>query len=377
MSFKTFFFAGGGTGGHIYPNIAVAEKIIQSRPNAKIHFFCSERDIDLQILSKTNFACTRLPAKQFSPKPKKLIDFIKGFTKSTKIARGKILQSDNSVVTGSGGFAAAPVCWAAHKLKVPIKLVNTDMIPGRANKIIARWADEIFVQFEQTAKFFAGTKAAVTVTGCPLRSSFDKPNPSEIKSKLGLDEDKKILLVTGASSGAKTINDTVCALLGQLEKFADDWQIVHLAGNANFKEVKEKYTDAKITHKVLDYCETIADLLSAAELGIGRSGAVSIAEYAVSRLPMICMPYPHHNDMHQYLNAGALVEAGAAVVVDDLPDAVDRPFDFAQDRKEWLWEELERLMGDDKEREQMRKNAKAIAVRDAARKIAEKLNADT
>ena len=365
MKSKTFFFAGGGTGGHIYPNIAVAEKIIQTQPNAKVHFFCSERDIDLQILSKTNFTYTALPAKQFSLKPRKLIGFLAGFKSSAKIAREKILQSDNPVVIGSGGFAAAPVCWAAHKLKVPVKLINTDIIPGRANKIIARWADEIFVQFEQTARYFARTKAVVTVTGCPLRSSFDNPNPSAIRSKLGLDEDKKILLVTGASSGAKSINDTVCALLGQLEEFADDWQIVHLAGNANFQEVKEKYADVKMTHKVLDYCETIADLLSAAELGIGRSGAVSVAEFIACGLPMICMPYPHHKDMHQYLNAGVLVEAGAAVVVDDLLDVVGR--------KEWLWEELERLMSNDKEREQMRKNAKVIAVLNASQKIGEKV----
>ena len=173
------------------------------------------------------------------------------------------------------------------------------------------------------------------------------------------------MLVTGASSGAKSINDTVCCLLDKLEKFADDWQIVHLTGRSNFEEVKEKYADAKISFKVLDYCDEMASLLSAAELGVGRSGAVSVAEYTACGLPVICMPYPHHKDMHQYLNARVLVEAGAAVVVDDLPNA--------QDRGEWLWEELERLMSDDKERDKMRENSQRIAVRDASGKIAGKI----
>ena len=122
-----------------------------------------------------------------------------------------------------------------------------------------------------------------------------------------------------------------------------------------------------MTHKVLDYCETIADLLSAAELGIGRSGAVSVAEYVACGLPMICMPYPYHKDMHQYLNAGVLVGAGAAVVVDDLPDVVDR--------KEWLWEELERLMSNRAERDKMRENVKTVGNKQAALQIAEKLKA--
>ena len=362
MSFKTYFFAGGGTGGHIYPNIAVAEKIIQTQPDANIHFFCSSRDIDSKILSQTNFEYTVLPAKQFSLKPGKLIDFFAGFKSSSKIAKAAILESDSPVVIGCGGFVAAAVCWAAHKLEVPIKLINTDIVPGRANKMIGRWADEIFVAFEQTTEYFAKSKAAVTVTGCPLRNSFDNPNPSQIKSKLGLDENKKVLLITGASSGAKSINDTVCSLLEKLEKFADDWQIVHLAGRSNFEEVKEKYVDAKISYKVLDYCDSMADLLAAGDLGVGRSGAVSVAEYAACGLPMICIPYPHHKDMHQYLNAAVLVKAGAAVVVDDLPSS--------QDRGEWLWEELERLMSDDKERDKMRENAQRIALRDASQRIA-------
>jgi len=365
MNGKSFFFAGGGTGGHIYPAIATAERIIKLEPKAKVHFFCSDRSIDSQILSKTDFKYTQLPATGFSIKPNKLISFCTAFLRSSRIAKETLVKSDNAVVIGVGGFVAASACWTAHKLEVPIVLLNVDSVPGRANKIIAGWADEIFVQFEDTRQYFGKRAAKVNVVGCPLRSGFENPQPDKAKSELGLDANKKVLLITGASSGSANINEAVCSLLEKLSTFADDWQIVHLAGAGNYEEVKQKYADAKIGHKVLRYYDDMANLLSAADLVIGRSGAVSVAEYAAACVSSICLPYPYHRDRHQYLNAGKLVDAGAAIIVDDLPDA--------KERAQWLWEELEALMKDEKKREEMKKNCAAIANKEAASKIAEKL----
>ena len=363
MSSRDFFFAGGGTGGHIYPAIAVAEKIVKISPEARIHFFCSVRSIDAKILSKTGFEYTTLPAKGFSIRPRELIGFCSSFIESFKIARKIIAGSEKPVVIGVGGFVAAPVCLAGHKLKVPVALLNVDIVPGKANKIVARWADEIFLQFEETGEYFARSKARINVVGCPLRSEFENPDPERVKSELGLDPEKKILLVTGASSGAANVNEAVCLLLEKLSFFSEAWQIVHLTGRANFEEVKKKYSNAKIGHKVLDYFDNMAGLLAAADLLIGRSGAVSVAEYAAGVCPAICMPYPYHKDMHQYLNAGKLVEAGAAVIVDDLANAGERA--------EWLAEELEELMANDSKREEMRDACKKIANTKASLKIAE------
>ncbi len=361
---KCFFFAGGGTGGHIYPAIAVAEQIIKLEPDAKIHFFVSTRSIDARILTQTGFEYTRLPAKGFSIRPGKLIGFCTSFLKSYRIAKQAIAESENAVVMGVGGFVAAPVCFAAHKLKVPVELLNVDIVPGRANKIIARWADEIFVQFEDTAECFAHRGAGVNVVGCPLRSGFGNPEPEKVMEQLGL-ENKKILLITGASSGSENINRAVCSLLEKLADFADDWQIVHLTGAGNYEEVGQMYAETKIGHKVLDYFDDMPSLLSAADLVVGRSGAVSVAEYAAASVPSICMPYPYHRDRHQYLNAGKLVEAGAAVVIDDLP--------VRKETAEWLAEELEELMKDEKKLKEMAKACKAIARLDAGLKIAERL----
>ena len=121
----------------------------------------------------------------------------------------------------------------------------------------------------------------------------------------------------------------------------------------------------KIAHTILDYCDDMAALLGGADLIVGRSGAVSVAEYAAAGAASICMPYPYHKDRHQYLNAGKLVEAGAAVIVDDLADV--------DDRAGWLWEELEELMTDDAKRREMASNCASIAKKDAAFKIAGRL----
>jgi UDP-N-acetylglucosamine--N-acetylmuramyl-(pentapeptide) pyrophosphoryl-undecaprenol N-acetylglucosamine transferase len=365
MSDGSYFFAGGGTGGHLYPSLAVAEKILELKPQAKIHFFVSGRNIDERIVGQSVFSYTVLPAVGFSIRPRELVRFFKLFFESSKIAKAEISGSDKPIVIGVGGFVAAPVCWAGHRLNIPVKLLNVDILPGKANKVIGRWADEVFVQFEETVECFKRKGIKINVAGCPIRNSFANPDPKRVTEELVLDSDKRVLLITGASSGSVSINKTVCSLLDRLNGFSDKWQIVHLSGMSNYKEVSDNYKDARIKVKVLEYYDEMADLLSAADLVIGRSGAVSVAEYAAAGVPSICMPYPHHKDRHQYLNAGKLVEAGAAVIVDDLPDA--------KERGEWLWEELEVLLNDDAKRAEMKDACKAVAKKDAAFKVAEKL----
>jgi UDP-N-acetylglucosamine--N-acetylmuramyl-(pentapeptide) pyrophosphoryl-undecaprenol N-acetylglucosamine transferase len=365
MNEKCFYFAGGGTGGHIYPAIAVAEKILKIEPAARVHFFCSNRELDRKILSKTGFEFTQLPAEGFSIHPKKLVRFVRTFFQSERIAGEKIAQSRNVVIIGVGGFAAAPVCRWAYKRKLPVVLINVDIVPGKANRLIARWAERIFVQFEETKEYLKKQKSKIEVVGCPLRSGFDRPDAKRAIEKLGLDKNKKILLITGASSGSQNINRTVYSLIGVLDKFADKWQVVHLTGANNLREVRTGYSGAKITCKVMDYYDDMADLMSAADLVIGRSGAVSVAEYAASGVASICIPYPYHKDKHQYLNAGKLVEAGAGIIVDDVPDQ--------QDRREWLAEELELLLSDEGKLAEMKENSRRIAKKDAAERIAEEL----
>jgi UDP-N-acetylglucosamine--N-acetylmuramyl-(pentapeptide) pyrophosphoryl-undecaprenol N-acetylglucosamine transferase len=361
----SFFFAGGGTGGHIYPLLAVAEQVLARQPEAAIHFFCSTRAVDKRVLDQTQFGRTALPATGMFLHPVKFLRFIRTFQQSYRLAKKILAGSPNPVVIGAGGFVAAPVCRAGHALGIPVSLLNVDILPGRANRLSARWADEIFVQFEESKSYFRRSRAVVNVVGCPLRSEFAYPDRKRAVADLGLDANKSVLLVTGASSGSARINEAVCQLLPKLESFADRWQIVHLTGLDNYQTVLSKYAQACIPHKVVDYYDHMADLYAAADLLVGRSGAVSVAEYAVAGVPSICMPYPHHKDKHQYLNAGKLVEVGAAVIVDDVPDL--------EDRAGWLWEELQDLMADGEKRRQMAAACRQVARPGAGAEIAARL----
>jgi UDP-N-acetylglucosamine:LPS N-acetylglucosamine transferase len=365
VSGGSFFFAGGGTGGHIYPALAIAEQLVAQQPEARVHFFHSERPVDERILSQTAYGRRTLPATGLFFHPVRLWRFASTFRKSYLTAMRVLSESDNPVVVGIGGYVAAPVCLAGHRLGVPVVLVNVDIVPGRANRLSARWADAIFAQFEESRDYFGRRGDRVTAVGCPLRSGFANPDRARAIAALGLDASKKLLLVTGASSGSASINEAICRLLGKLEKFADTWQVVHLTGLDHCGTVLPRYAGTRLTHCVQGYYDHMPDLLAAADLVVGRSGAGSIAEYAVAGVPGICMPYPHHKDMHQYLNAGKLVEVGAAVIVDDLPDV--------DDRVDWLWEELEDLMAHEDKRREMAEACRLVARPHAASDIARRL----
>jgi UDP-N-acetylglucosamine--N-acetylmuramyl-(pentapeptide) pyrophosphoryl-undecaprenol N-acetylglucosamine transferase len=372
VSGYSFFFAGGGTGGHIYPALAVAEEIVEQVPEAEIHFLCSTRAIDQRILGKTNFKHTPLPATGLYFRPVGLARFCKTFYQSYVQAK-RILgdrirpnqgEARRVVVIGAGGFVAAPACLAGRRMGVPVALVNVDTVPGRANRLCARWADEVFMQFEDSRSAFRSVKQ-VHVVGCPLRKAFAKPDREAAIKQLQLDPKKKVLLITGASSGSASINEAVTRLLPKLEAFADGWQIVHLTGLDNHAAMTKAYEGVRVAHQVVNFYDRMPDLYAAADLLIGRSGAVSVAEYAMAGVPSICMPYPHHKDRHQYLNAGKLVDAGSAVIVDDVPDV--------EDRTEWLWEELEPLMKDDSTRREMAEASRKAARPNAAAEIARRL----
>jgi len=364
MSKAEIIFAGGGTGGHIYPGIAVAQKILQIEQDVKVRFYCSRRDIDLQILDKEGLDYKTLPAVGLKLSIKGLFRFYRGFKKSERIVREDLESVEKAVIVGTGGFVSAPVCRAGCKKGFPVVMINTDIIPGKANRLCAKYADKIFIQFADSRRYFKKNKK-VEVTGCPLRRSFENPDVDRIRERLGLYRNRNTLLVTGASSGAMNVNRAFCGLLGELRKYADKWQIIHLSGKADYVNVKSRYKAMEINHCVLDYFDDMAGLLAAADMVIGRSGAVSVAEFAASATPAICMPYPYHKDRHQYFNAEKLVEAGAAVIVDDLPDE--------KERREWLWEELSELLEDEAKLKEMSQNCKKIMSPNAAERIAEKI----
>lgn len=359
-----FFFAGGGTGGHIYPALAVAAELSRQRAEAESIFFCSSRAVDARVLAEKGYEFFPLPAEGFSAHPGKTLRFGVQFLKSYYFAK-QILSAvrDEAVVIGTGGFVSAPVILAAWAMKIPVCLLNVDYVPGKANRLLVRFARTVFVHYDETLTYFKKGREKVVVSGCPLREDFAAPNPDHARQTLGLDAHKKILLVTGASSGSLSINRAMLTLAGQLDGFADEWQVVHLTGQTHYGAVREATGNTRIAYHAVDYYDTMADLYAAADIIVGRSGAVSAAEYAAAGRPAVCLPYPYHKDRHQTLNASGLVKAGGAVVVEDVIGDTDKTAAA-------LMGVLRELMNSDARRIEMGRAARSVARLDAAERIA-------
>jgi len=370
---RHIFFAGGGTGGHIYPNLAVADAVKALNKEIDVTFFCSRREVDARVLAPSGYEFLPLPAVGLSLHPLRFARFFAqlfasyGFVKQVMAPVRR-----QAVVVGTGGFVTAPVVMAAKMLRMPVYVINVDAKPGKANRLLGRLARRVFVQFEASKKYF-GAGPKVSVAGCPLRGGFAQAGSGaddrrtgrrELRSTgLEIDADRKLLLVTGASSGARNINDAMIGLLGELRVLSDRWQVIHLTGQADFERVKDAVGQETGWYKAIDYRDDMAALLGAADLVVGRAGAVSIAEFAAAGVPVICLPYPYHKDRHQYENARTLTEAGAAMIVED---RVDDPARTAAE----LGETLKALMTDDSRRQAMGRATLNVSRSDAAETIA-------
>jgi UDP-N-acetylglucosamine--N-acetylmuramyl-(pentapeptide) pyrophosphoryl-undecaprenol N-acetylglucosamine transferase len=217
-------------------------------------------------------------------------------------------------------------------------------------------------QFEQTAGYVdAGLRAKLTVTGCPIRSDIRRLGArSEAAARLGLAPGLSTLVVTGASLGAQTVNEAVLAMLGEMT--VRGWQILHLSGRDHAASVRTGYGKIATRAVVVDFTPAMADVWAVADLAISRSGASSCAELTACGVPSILLPYPFHKDMHQRANAQVLVEAGAAVLVDDVKDA--------QKNAKALRPVIEPLLYDAERRRAMSEAARKLGKPDAAENVA-------
>jgi UDP-N-acetylglucosamine--N-acetylmuramyl-(pentapeptide) pyrophosphoryl-undecaprenol N-acetylglucosamine transferase len=317
----TIFLAGGGTGGHLYPGIAVAQALRAVRPDCRAIFLCTQKEIDRVILEAAGFDFVQQPIVPLARSAGGLIRFFRAWRETGELVKQQIRQHQPAAVLGLGGYAAGVGVKIAALKKIPTAIINPDVVPGRANQYLARYTQFICCQFEQsTVRFPLAYRGKVKVTGCPIRSNIrDLPPRSEAASRLGIDPKLMTLAVTGASLGAQTINEAVLAMLKDVS--LQGWQILHLAGREHALKVREGYRELAIDARVVDFTPAMEDVWSVTDLCISRAGASSCAELTACGVASVLMPYPYHKDMHQRYNAKVLEDAGAAVIVDDEKDA--------------------------------------------------------
>jgi len=369
---RAFVFVGGGTGGHLYPALAIIEQLRAIEPEVGVHILCSNRAIDAQILSKEAVPFSPIPAMPVSKKPRGLVRFIASWGPSVRATRQQIQrfkQSHDSVtVVAMGGFVAAPGARAGHAEKVPVILVNLDAVPGKANVLVAKKATKIFTaaNLSDAAGFDSWQRTRPIVRSATADSISPRNTQQDARAAFGLDPHTNTLLVTGGSQGAASITNFVRTMVEQSPQSLADWQVIHQVGNkisdAEIDQLRSTYRDAKINAWVERYINEMGTALSAADVALGRCGAGTVAECWAARVPSVFFPYPYHKDEHQKHNAQILVDAGATIV---LADQIEADANFASHRDAFT-----RVLESESVRDQMRAGFDDLGSPDGAALIA-------
>ena len=319
-------FAGGGTGGHIFPNAAVAQRLEAIGRALSPHFLVSTRDIDRRVMEKLGYAYTPVGASPLSMHPLRLPRFVRDYRLAARHCGEVIARHEPVALIATGGFVSGPAIKAAAAAGIAVALVNLDAVPGRANRWCARDATEVFTAYPET-----GLRRAQRI-GVPLRAeAAERAEPGKARFELGLRPDLETVLITAGSQGASTINRMMTELLSRArhKRTFDRWQVLHLTGHEQHAEVKAAYEKAGVAGRVEPFCHRMGLAWSAATLAVSRAGAGSVAEAWHHATPTVFMPYPFHKDQHQKKNAEPLVNAGGAMLVTDRVDPIDNVAEVA------------------------------------------------
>lgn len=373
---RLYILAGGGSGGHLYPGIAVAEALLEAELAAEVLFLCTERQIDQDILEGSGWRYEKQPIVPLPRRLGQVWDFWRRWRASVKRCERLISEKEPAAVLGLGGYASGPAMKVAARMKVPVGMINSDALPGKANKYCRKFADKIFVQWQKSVSYFGKDARKCVVTGCPIREEFEK-----LKAKSEYNKEK-MLLIMGGSQGGRNVNRAVVkCLTEEIPRFAPNdplltrgagqlcglrgWQITHITGKDDREWVEQQYKGAKGPVKVIDFTKELPQLLTGAGLVIGRAGASSLAELTAAGVASILLPYPYHKDRHQLRNAEILEKSGAAKIVIDYCDE--------EKTSRELQNVLNELLTDEDCLESMSRAAQEIGEPEAARRVAEEL----
>lgn len=312
----------GGTGGHLFPGLSVAEELL--RQDCDVMLLISPKEVDQQAVKNLRgLQIETLPAVGLSGN---LVGFVRGFGKSYQKARRLFAKRKPQMVLAMGGFTSAPPILAGKMAGAKTFLHESNSIPGRANRWLSHFVDAGFVYFPKAQDKMH--VARCEFVGMPVRAPFlESIDAISAKISLGLDPKRPVLLIMGGSQGASGVNQLATAALPAILRALPDLQFFHLTGASEFARVQAAYEAQKCRALVRPFFTEMELALAAATLAISRSGASSLAEIAAMRVPSILVPYPTAADNHQYFNAKAFVECDAARMV---PQIGTSPETFAE-----------------------------------------------
>jgi UDP-N-acetylglucosamine--N-acetylmuramyl-(pentapeptide) pyrophosphoryl-undecaprenol N-acetylglucosamine transferase len=353
----TLVFAGGGTGGHLYPALAIADEIRRRHPDSRVVFVGTEGKIESRVVPARGYPLVKIWISGFR---RRLAAETLLFPVKVAVA---LLQSalllrrtKPDVVVGTGGYVCGPVVAAAQMLRRRTLIQEQNSIPGATTRMLAPRADEVHIAFPGAARYLR-RRDNIRLTGNPTRDALGEVSREEGARSFGLDPEKQTLLVFGGSRGAATINAAIAPLVAELA--AGGTQIIWQTGDEEFESLRRVPGASHEGVAMKPFIEKMEFAYAACDLAVCRSGATSLAEMARAGIPSLLVPYPHAAADHQTENARAMVEAGAAMLIPDAGAAA------------MLGDAIRGLIHDTARLRAMGDAARRLAAPDAARELAD------
>jgi UDP-N-acetylglucosamine--N-acetylmuramyl-(pentapeptide) pyrophosphoryl-undecaprenol N-acetylglucosamine transferase len=342
--------ATGASGGHIFPALSLAEEL---KKDWEIIFICDKGKAE-EGIKKAGYRVIAVTARKLRSWLD-IFSFISGQVSLLRQSLKIIKDFQPDVVAGFGSYVSFAAVMAARIKGVPAIIHEQNVMPGRANRLLAGLVNRIAVSFAESQNYFPKDKTFIT--GCPVRRELLSVDKAEALQRFNLSADKFTILVLGGSQGSHILNTKVSGAITGMER-RDDLQVIHLAGSADQEWVESEYRKAGITHCVFAFLEGMGYAYKIADLVVSRSGASAVAEISVFGLPAILVPYPFAYG-HQLYNAKVLVDAGGAILIQD-----------ADLSENLLQENIQRLMNDRRKLQEMAQKSRTRAMPDAAGDLA-------
>jgi UDP-N-acetylglucosamine--N-acetylmuramyl-(pentapeptide) pyrophosphoryl-undecaprenol N-acetylglucosamine transferase len=352
--------AGGGTGGHIFPAVAIGHAAQRLAPGAELLFVGAEGRMEMEKVPQEGFRIIGLPIAGFNRSHVwKNISLPFKIVNSWMKARQILRNFRPNVVVGVGGYASFPMLKAAQGMHIPTLIQEQNSYAGKSNKILAKKADAVCVAYEDMEQFFP--KEKLMLTGNPVRAmiTHSRITREEGRAAFGIEGNSRVVLIVGGSLGAKSINEAIGA--GLKDILAEDVTLIWQTGKPYFETAQQQAGVFGNRVKVHDFIRRMDAAYAAADVVISRAGALAIAELCIAAKPVIFVPYPFAAEDHQTSNAMALVRHNAAELV---PDA---------DAKTDLIPKLQTLLHDEAAQTIMQSALRQLAIRDADERIAQKV----
>lgn len=303
--------AGGGTGGHLFPGIAIAEEFIKRDRQTEVVFIGTKRGIESRLLGQAGYELRTIDIEGIKGRGMRaLLKGLYQIPQSMLQSRLILKQFRPALVIGVGGYASGPAVLAAYFMGIPTAIAEQNAAPGITNRILGKFVDRIFVTYEETAGLFPRSKALLS--GNPVRGAF-----TSVRNLPKTGKDFFQLLIFGGSQGAMAINKSVMEMLPQLQKMKNKVRVLHQTGAKDVDLVREAYARYGITANVTAFIIDMAEAYRQADLIICRAGATSLAEITAAGKAPILIPFPWATNDHQTKNARALTDAGAAIMINE------------------------------------------------------------